>query len=203
MKPSPRETPNQFPQRAVHYQGQGFLICPRCGAGVQAEAEHRTPLGGKCVGQPERVALGHEFVTDVLRVRFSRPPRSSAGSAGLLWFGYSLAYALLHGASEVVEVPLQDLSVTVRATAGDAVPEIILYDNVPGGAGLVARLENPALFHQCLESAQERIGGSCGCGEDSSCYGCLRTFANQFAHPWLARGPVLAYLGEVLAQWKV
>lgn len=183
-------------------KGKGFLICPTCGAGVQNERQHRTPIGSTCRGRPERVALGHEFVTDVLRIRF-RHPRGQVEPAGGLWFGYSLAYALLQGAHEVLEVPLQDLSVTVPSTTAEELPEIVLYDDVPGGAGLVARLESPSLFRRCLESARDRVRGSCGCAPDASCYGCLRSFANQFAHPRLARGPVRAYLDEVLAQWTL
>jgi hypothetical protein len=183
-------------------KGQGFLICPTCGAGVQDESEHRTPMGSACRGRPERVALGHEFVTDVLRIRFQHP-RGQVSAPNGLWFGYSLAYALLQGAHEVLEVPLQDLSVTVPSTAGDQLPEIVLYDDVPGGAGLVARLESPLMFRRCLELARDRVRGSCGCAPDASCYGCLRSFANQFAHPRLTRGPVFAYLDEILAQWKL
>ncbi len=183
-------------------KGQGFLICPSCGAGVQDEGGHRTPVGSTCKGRPERVALGHEFVTDVLRVRFLHPRGQVVAPDGL-WFGYSLAYALLQGAHEVLEVPLQDLSVTIPSTTGDQLPEIVLYDDVPGGAGLVARLESPPMFRRCLESARDRVRGSCGCAPDASCYGCLRSFANQFAHPRLTRGPVFAYLEEILAQWKL
>ena len=183
-------------------KGQGFLICPICGAGVQNERDHKTPLGGRCTGQPLRVALGHEFVTDVLRLRFHHTPTSTGADGGMLWFGYSLAYALLHGAHEILEVPLQDLSVTVRSTAGDELPEIILFDDVPGGAGLVARLEDPFMFRRCLQKARDRTNGSCGCAPDTSCYGCLRSYSNQFAHPRIRRGPVLTYLDNALAHWK-
>ncbi len=183
-------------------KGQGFLICATCGAGVQREGEHRTPLGRPCHGQTQRVALGHEFVTDVLRIRFRRAPPPTGEPNGFLWFGYSLTYALLHGAHEVLEVPLQDLSVTVRNTAGDELPEIILFDNVPGGAGLVARLEDPSTLRTCLTRARDRIDGSCGCAPDTTCYGCLRSYANQFAHPRLRRGPVLAYLDDILRRWS-
>ncbi|MBI4178127.1 DEAD/DEAH box helicase [bacterium] len=184
-------------------KGQGFLICPTCGAGMQEQARgHKTPLGRPCNGTPERVALGHEFVTDVLRVRLHHRSGLTGVPDGLLWFGYSLAYSLLHGAHVVLEIPLQDLSVTVRSTEGDEIPEIILYDDVPGGAGLVARLEDQAMFRLCLERARDRIDGSCGCAQDASCYGCLRSYANQFAHPRLRRGPVHMYLNEVLARWN-
>jgi hypothetical protein len=183
-------------------KGQGFLICATCGAGVKDERAHKAPVGSDCRGRPERVALGHEFVTDVLRIRFHHPLGQASAPHGL-WFGYSVAYALLQGAHEVLEVPLQDLSVTVPRMAGDQLPEIVLYDDVPGGAGLVARLESPPVFRHCLESAQDRVRGSCGCASNASCYGCLRSFANQFAHPWLARGPVFTYLDDILARWRL
>lgn len=71
-----------------------------------------------------------------------------------------------------------------------------------GGAGLVARLEKKEMFRDCLEAAQKRVSGNCGCSEETSCYGCLRTYRNQFAHKYLQRGPVRHYLDKVLSEWK-
>jgi len=88
-----------------------------------------------------------------------------------------------------------------QSETGAAIPQIILYDNVPGGAGLVARLEEADVFRQCLQEAQRRVSGVCGCGENTSCDGCLRSYTNQFAHTHLARGPVAKSLEEVLAAW--
>jgi hypothetical protein len=75
------------------------------------------------------------------------------------------------------------------------------YDNVPGSAGLVARLEEPDLLRQCLEEAKRRVSGICCCGENMSCDGCLRSYTNQFAHTHLARGPVHRFLTDALAKW--
>src|SRR5207247_11159991 len=64
--------------------------------------------------------------------------------------------------------------------------------------GLVARLQDDEdLLFAVLRSARSRVGGRCGRGEDTSCYGCLRSYRNQFAHNRLKRGPVLAYLDEI------
>ena len=79
---------------------------------------------------------------------------------------------------------------------------IVLYDNVPGGAGLVARLEEEQVLKAVLETAQKRVSGICGCAEGTSCYGCLRSYRNQFAHQYLQRGPVARYLETTLAQWQ-
>lgn len=43
-----------------------------------------------------------------------------------------------------------------------------------------------------LENARKRVQGGCGC--DSSCYGCLRSYRNQFAHPHLNRTKALHIL---------
>ena len=71
-------------------------------------------------------------------------------------------------------------------------------DNVPGGAGLVARLEDTEVLKACLEAAMRRVSGKCGCDENVSCYGCLRTYRNQFAHQYLQRGSVYHYLRKIL-----
>jgi len=186
-------------------KGQGFHICRECGAGFVTRPKslkipHKTPYGGDCSGQLDRVALGHEIPTDVVKLQFhGTSPASQAD--GRIWFAYSLAYAVLQGAAEALEVPSTDLSVTVKQSeAGAEIPQVILYENVPGGAGLVARLEETEIFRQCLEEAKRRVR-DCLCGENTSCDGCLRSYTNQFAHTHLARGPVARYLENTLARW--
>jgi ATP-dependent helicase YprA (DUF1998 family) len=189
-------------------RGEGFCICSTCGAGFGritkelVKKGHSTPLGSKCSGElKNHVSLGHEFPTDVLRVRFRRAP--SLEGMEPQWFGYSLAYAMVEGASEVLEVPSSDLNTTVTRTgADDVIPPLVLYDNVPGGAGLVARLEDEATLRRALSAALERVRGACGCGECTSCYSCLRSYRNQFAHQHLRRGPVKHFLEAILSKWK-
>lgn len=182
-------------------KGQGFYICRDCGAGPALQGKHKNPYGRDCSGQLDRVALGHEFLTDVVKMQFHGSPPFGRADDGI-WFAYSLAYALLEGAAEALEVPSTDLSVTVKQSeVGAEIPQIILYDNVPGGAGLVARLEEEGVFRQCLQEAKRRVSGICGCGETTSCDGCLRSYTNQFAHARLVRGPVAQYLDEALLRW--
>ncbi|BCW94145.1 MAG: DEAD/DEAH box helicase [Thermoanaerobaculum sp.] len=179
-------------------RGEGFYVCGTCGAGFRKrEKTHKTPYGQDCRGTLEQVSLGHEFVTDVLQLQFLLRPE---GRIEPIWFAYSLAYALVEGAAEVLEVPSTDLSATVAHSEGYPIP-IILYDNVPGGAGLVARLEREEVLKACLEAAHKRVSGNCGCEENTSCYGCLRSYRNQFTHQYLQRGPVTDYLGRLLSKW--
>jgi replicative superfamily II helicase len=180
-------------------RGDGFYLCGVCGAGFRTNQRppHKTPQGQDCRGTLDNVSLGHEFVTDVLKLQFQT---ASPGEVQIGSFALSLAYAIVEGAAEVLEVPSNDLSATV-SQGSQSVPPIILYDNVPGGAGLVARLEREDVLKDCLQAAGKRVEGGCGCAPSTSCYGCLRHYRNQFAHPHLSRGPVLNYLKGVLSAW--
>ena len=170
-------------------RGNGFYICRSCGAHyTDPDFPHETPEGRDCDRPLERLSLGHEFVTDVVRLQFPRLVDQ--------WEAYSLAYAVLLGAAEALDVPDVDLNVTITGgnTANEAA--IVLYDNVPGGAGLVAYLEDEKTFLEMLRNAKMRVEGGCGC--DESCYGCLRGYRNQFAHPYLRRTAALEFLSAAL-----
>lgn len=182
--------------------GQRFFVCDRCGTGVSSLKEfkkHKTPFGQPCSQKLTKpIALGHDFVTDVVQLQFHHPTQREYQT---IWTAYALAYALVEGTSEVLEVPNINLSATVNySTESDSnVAPIVLYDNVPGGAGLVARLEDPKILIASLKAALYRVNGQCGCDWGTSCYGCLRTYSNQFAHQHLQRGPVLDYLASVMS----
>lgn len=180
-------------------RGDGFYLCSGCGAAFRArQNSHKTPQGQACRSTLELVSLGHEFQTDVLQLQFTQ---SLDAVPNAIPFAFSLASALVEGAAEVLEVPSVDLSATVAHADSQAVPPIVIYDNVPGGAGLVARLEKEEVIKRCLTVALKRVDGRCGCDEDKSCYGCLRSYRNQFAHDYLQRGPVKQYLSAVLSSW--
>jgi len=177
-----------------------FFVCPACGAGFTTrKTSHEDAFGRSCRGTLKPVALGHSFVTDVVRLDFHVPGPSDAIARE--WFGHSLAYALLEGAAEALQVPSTDLNVVVTYRGSAEGPSMVLYDDVPGGAGLVARLESEEVLRESASKAYQRVEGRCGCDSDSSCYGCLRTYRNQFAHHGLRRGPVKEYLATMLGLW--
>lgn len=165
----------------------GFCICRSCGAHmVEPQPDHKSPSGSDCIGTLERFSLGHELATDVVRLQFAMVHGA--------WDAYSVAYAVLLGAADTLEVPDTDLNVTIAGGDRPGESAVVLYDNVPGGAGLVAQLENEQIFGDVLRAATERVQGNCGC--DSSCYGCLRSYRNQFAHAHLDRTRALAILTQ-------
>ena len=164
---------------------EGFYICRSCGAHMTGpQGAHKSPSDSECKGTLERFSLGHELVTDVVRLQFPQ----LCGE----WDAYSVAYAVRLGAAETLDVPDTDLNVTITGGDNPGESAIVLYDNVPGGAGLVAQLERESVFDEVLRNARGRVQGNCGC--DSSCYGCLRSYRNQFAHPHLERKRALEVL---------
>ncbi|MFA5027059.1 MAG: Zn-binding domain-containing protein, partial [Candidatus Methylomirabilota bacterium] len=196
-----RASPGRMTVLCEGRRSRGFYVCGQCGAGFTTlPAQHKSPFGTECRGRLERVSLGHSFTTDVLNLQFLQPPQ---GASNPLWFAYSLAYAVSEAAAEYLEVPPSDLATVVGHAVGQQVPPIILYDNVPGGAGLVSRLENEDAMRECLVIARDRVAGNCGCDEQTSCYGCLRSYRNQFVHQHLQRGPVLRYLNGILQGWNL
>ena len=168
---------------------KGFYICRSCGYSHEKPSnKHDSPSGSKCTGTLERFSLGHELVTDVVRLQFP----NLTGE----WDAYSVAYAILLGAAGTLGVPNADLNVTITDGNSPGESAIVLYDNVPGGAGLVAQLEEQeSVFKKMINKSRQRVQGNCGC--DSSCYGCLRSYRNQFAHPHLNRKQALEILDAV------
>jgi len=105
-------------------RGDGFYLCGVCGAGFRTNQRppHKTPQGQNCLGTLDNVSLGHEFVTDVLKLQFQTAP---PGEVQIGSFALSLAYAIVEGAAEVLEVPSTDLNATVTHSP-TGVPPIIL-----------------------------------------------------------------------------
>lgn len=170
------------------YQRRGFYICRSCGMHTTKRvSKHKTPWNTDCHNILENFSLGHELVTDVIKLHFPDVTEQ--------WHAYSLAYAVLLGASETLQIPQSDLNVTITGEIKDEAA-IVLYDNVPGGAGLVAQFENQNDLRKMLIKAKDRVSGGCGC--DLSCYGCLRSYRNQFAHPYLSRKDALDTLSTTL-----
>lgn len=174
---------------------RGFRICPVCGytfgPNESAPRTHNNPRGQQCPGtfQPP-VALGHEFETDVLLLTFPhyRNVRPE--------FWVSLLYAVVEGVSLVLDIERNDLDGCLYPMAGDPYsPALVLFDDVPGGAGHVRRINNETLLKEVLETTL-RFVSTCECG--TSCSGCLRNYKNQSWHEILDRLIVKDFLEQVI-----
>ena len=178
--------------------GAGFLICDWCGwgtaAGGKAPASHPNLLkDGECTGPLAWRSLAHPYETDILEISFDALAVSSGLSVGA-W--RSVLYALLEGASDALDISRDDIDGTLYPRAGRKI-SLVLFDTVPGGAGGALRIARS--FDAVLETASRRLA-RCECGEETSCYGCLRNFRNQAFHEQLRRGDALAFLSSLSAR---
>ncbi|MGI6452926.1 MAG: DEAD/DEAH box helicase [Syntrophomonadaceae bacterium] len=183
----------------INKGSSGFRVCPYCGfASMGTEkvpSAHQTPWGQKCSGTlRKRYSLGHQFYSDILRINFQGYQNTDSG------FWLSLLYGLLEGASSVLDIERQDLDGCIyRPSGGLYSPELVLFDDVPGGAGHVYRIAEPNVLEAILERTREKLE-VCECGGkegDASCQGCLRNYRNQFCHEDLKRGPVIQFLSQL------
>lgn len=181
-----------------HAGYQGFKVCFSCGYAVlgneKIKSPHQTPWKTTCPNKRlTHVHLGHEFKTDILQLRFNNYSNSDVG------FWYSLLYAILEGTSQALDIDRQDLDGVLYHSSGDlSKPDLVLFDDVPGGAGHVKRIaENKKLLPYILETSRNKMD-LCDCDEQTSCYGCLRSYKNQFVHDILRRGPIIKFLTDIL-----
>jgi len=171
----------------------GFWVCFNCGAAFSERKKgHKTPYGTDCLS-PLRgpLHLGHTFKTDVLSISFEDPNLISRDES----FWLSLLYAILEGASQALGIRRQDLDGCLYPSENGIM--LILFDNVPGGAGHVKRIIDGENLYEVLKNALARVK-NCTCGLETSCYGCLRNYENQFCHELLKRGVVLDFLEKNL-----
>ena len=176
----------------------GFLICDWCGWGTpvgSADSKKKSHphllKDGECTGSLQMKSLAHPYQTDLLEITFDGIPGLSATSIGE-W--RSILYALLEGASDSLDISRDDIDGTLYPKAGRKIA-LVLFDTVPGGAGGALRMARA--FPQVLETALGRMA-RCDCGEETSCYGCLRNFRNQPFHELLKRGDALRFLNPLL-----
>ena len=176
-------------------RGAGFWICSKCGAAFSGKksSPHKTPYGNECKGKLKpHLHLGHTFRTDVLTILF---PKELTREFERNSFWYSLLYALLEGASQAIGINRRDIDGCLYPTSKGKM--LVLFDNVPGGAGLVKQLFDEEVFQLMLELAYKRTA-SCSCGPETSCYSCLRNYQNQFCHHILRRGIVSEFLSKLI-----
>ncbi|MHA1248542.1 MAG: DEAD/DEAH box helicase [Candidatus Helarchaeota archaeon] len=185
-------------------KNMGFSICFECGWAKPTNLsrksrtknrEHKTPADKKCNGKIyERIHLGHYFKTDILLLIF-KINNNIIISANNNSFWLSLLYAIINGAS--IALGIHDREIDGCLYSLQKNKAIVLFDTVPGGAGNVKQLLDKDNFKKVLYAAKSRLE-NCTCSIDTSCYGCLRSYRNQYCHDELKRGLVLDFLNKYL-----
>lgn len=177
------------------FHGTGFKLCPKCGKNVYKNVNKCDgKLNGQpCPGKPDKSStytLGFKQDTDTLHLKFASTRHIALPEPDDLPFWLSLKYALLQGACHTLQIERKDVDgVLFPESAGPHWRQsIVMYDNVPGGAGHVQRIQ--AEIRQVVAAALEIV--DCDC--EKSCYRCLREYGNQFEHHLLDRGRITAFL---------
>ena len=169
----------------------GYLICDWCGWGtpVKSKVPDKHPhllRDRECTGPLQLRALAHRYETDIVAISFDA--LAAPFAVGNHW--RSTLYALLEGVSERLQISRDDIDGTLYPTPGGRT-SLVIFDAVPGGAGSAIRIARS--FGEVLEAALTRVS-RCDCGEETSCYGCLRGYRNQPFHEQLQRGAALGFL---------
>jgi len=178
------------------FQGNGFRICPKCGK--QVNKKKWAKCDGIFNGQPcsgnldlsTKLTLGFRQQTDTLHLKFASTPHILLREPDDLSFWLSLKYALLQGASRALQIERKDIDGVLfpESSTQNWHQSIVLYDNVPGGAGHVKQIQNN--IREVISAALEVV--SCTC--EKSCYHCLKEYGNQWEHDKLDREPVATFL---------
>ena len=176
--------------------GAGYWVCEWCGTGMERTASpKRLPphdhllKKAECRGPARLLDLAHSYETDLLRIDVS-PGGLVHDQATHL----SVLYAILEAACDTLEISRDDIGGTLAPRA-PANWSLMFHDTVPGGAGHVLALERE--LPRILKAALARMS-SCDCGEETSCYGCLRSYGNQRHHELLSRGAAKSVLEALL-----
>lgn len=179
------------------FNNMGFRVCKYCGyattdiANKENRFKHKNKFGNICPSEfAYNVDLGHQFNTDVLKIDL--PILSDSNDT--LW--YSLLYAIIEGACDEFDIVRNDINGCLyynNLTVSK--PSLIIFDEAAGGAGHVKKISTN--LKSVLEKAHKRVS-NCDCGEETSCYGCLRNYNNQIFHEKLQRGVVKDYLEKLI-----
>lgn len=178
----------------------GYRICFDCGSVVEAKdkACKATIRGKKCAGSRiEAIALGHVQQTDTLHLRFVSKPDIVVPSADNSSFWLSILNALIQGASRALQIERRDIDGVLyprQITGGHWEQSIVLYDDVPGGAGHVRQIAQE--FLRVIEEALVVLNCN-DCDPETSCSHCLRDYSNQMIWDYLKRQKALRFLETV------
>lgn len=191
-----------------------FSVCGQCGA----VAEARDDRGGE---RPERLHQGwcrvrsaatapdprplllyHELVTEAIRilapVSMFEVDERLASFKGALLLGLR---AILGGDPAHLEITRSDAP--NRGGVEGRKQFLVLFDNVPGGTGYLARMAEPAQFRRLLESARDVIE-HCPCtGEGrTACHRCLMGVVERNEYDLVRRDLAREMIDDLLAAWE-
>lgn len=173
---------------------RGFQVCKYCGAAAPAGGKIEHWAYCKQLGTAPRIeyydAFGTTFTSDILELALNVevcPCNEDADWESVMW-------AIQTASVELLQIPSSEVGCACYENEAQT-KSILLYDNVPGGAGHCKQLSG--MVSKVLKKAYE-IVATCTCGEDTCCYGCIANYYNQARQSELSRGAAKRILGNLL-----
>jgi hypothetical protein len=158
----------------------GYLLCLACGqshspyASSRSREEFQKKHLERCNHQVEPTGFFADVEVDVLGLH-AAVDRADA---------FSLIEALRMGAARVLDMEIEDLQITSVGNSGDDSIDVLLYDPMPGGSGLLEQLmQRWSEVRAAAIALVDRCAGAC----ERSCIDCLQTYRNRFYHQHLDR----------------
>ncbi len=105
--------------------------------------------------------------------------------------GFSVMESLRMGAARVLDMEIEDLQLLAIGKPGEDRCDILLYDPMPGGSGLLEHLAER--WVEVRDAALELLR-DCPSACERSCIDCLQTYRNRFYHEFLDRHAAIAVL---------
>jgi ATP-dependent helicase YprA (DUF1998 family) len=175
------------------------LFCRTCGFAQPLELgrprSHEDPRNGKtCTSTmpPFPIRFGHEFKTDVFRMRFlGMKSLCNCGDTECLGPLDSACAALITSAARNLGIANADLNGSTQHY-GNGENRVNIFDTTPGGVGLSLAIGER--IDEIIQSSILLVRNCQGCDFESSCYACLRTYSNQRKHEHLTRRAALDVL---------
>jgi hypothetical protein len=169
-------------------QGQlGYPVCMVSGQSrspysSQAELDNfRDNQLERCGTAPE-MSLG--FYADIVAhsLKFQDMPDQA--------LAYSVGEAIRLAGSQILDMELDDLHLLVIPQAGETKVDLVLYDPMPGGSGLLNQLIEK---WDSIIGAAKHLVTHCPSLCETSCPDCLQRFRNAFYHRYLDRHAASAH----------
>lgn len=179
---------NVGPRNEVQQQRLGFPLCLACGqshspfASRKSRDEFDKLHLERCGHQVQPTGFYADVEVDVLGLHDVEDRT----------VGFSVVEAIRMGAARVLDMEIEDLQLLALGHLGESQVDIMLYDPMPGGSGLLEHLAER--WEEVRVAALELLNGCVGAC-DASCIDCLQTYRNRFYHEYLDRHRAASVLG--------
>ena len=171
---------NVGPRNEVKQTRLGFPLCLACGqshspfASKKSREEFEKLHLERCNHIVQPTGFYADVEVDVLGLHDVQDRKQA----------FSVMESLRMGASRVLDMEIEDLQILALGRAGEDRCDVLLYDPMPGGSGL---LEHLAERWEKVRDAALELLTQCPSACETSCIDCLQTYRNRFYHEYLDR----------------